>query len=38
MMKKKVSILGARELPAKHYRFETFAENLALYLVDHGSI
>lgn len=32
----KVSILGIRGIPAGHGGFETFAEYLALYLVEHG--
>ena len=33
---KKIRILGIRGIPAAHGGFETFAENLALYLVRHG--
>ncbi len=33
---KKIRILGIRGLPAKHGGFETFAQYLALYLVEHG--
>jgi len=33
---KKISTLGTRGVPAAHGGFETFAEFLALYLVDHG--
>lgn len=35
-MKKHLRILGIRGLPANHGGFETFAEQLALYLVEHG--
>lgn len=35
-MKKSISILGTRGVPASHGGFETFAEQLSLYLVDHG--
>ena len=35
-MKKKLSILGTRGIPAQHGGFETFAEHLAPYLVKHG--
>lgn len=35
-MKKQVAILGTRGIPAKHGGFETFAQRLALYLVDRG--
>jgi glycosyltransferase involved in cell wall biosynthesis len=35
-MKKTISILGTRGLPAAHGGFETFAEHLALFLVDRG--
>lgn len=31
-----LAILGTRGIPAQHGGFETFAERLALYLVDHG--
>jgi len=34
--KKKISILGCRGIPARHGGFETFAENLALHLVNRG--
>ncbi|MBR3371629.1 MAG: DUF1972 domain-containing protein [Rhodobacteraceae bacterium] len=34
--KETVNILGTRGIPAKHGGFETFAENLALYLVNKG--
>jgi hypothetical protein len=34
--KKTVNILGTRGIPANHGGFETFAENLALYLVNKG--
>lgn len=34
--KKKLSILGTRGVPAKHGGFETFAENLAIYLAKKG--
>lgn len=33
---KKLQILGTRGIPARHGGFETFAERLALYLVDQG--
>ena len=33
---KKLSVLGIRGVPAMHGGFETFAEKLALYLVDKG--
>jgi glycosyltransferase involved in cell wall biosynthesis len=33
MSRKEIIILGTRGIPAKHGGFETFAENLALYLV-----
>jgi glycosyltransferase involved in cell wall biosynthesis len=33
---KKLRILGTRGIPANHGGFETFAEQLALYLVKHG--
>ena len=33
---KALRILGTRGIPAAHGGFETFAEHLALYLVDHG--
>jgi glycosyltransferase involved in cell wall biosynthesis len=33
---KKLAIMGIRGIPAKHGGFETFAEFLALYLVDRG--
>lgn len=33
---KKIRILGTRGIPARHGGFETFAENLALYLVSRG--
>jgi glycosyltransferase involved in cell wall biosynthesis len=32
---KHIVVLGIRGIPAKHGGFETFAENLALYLVNH---
>jgi glycosyltransferase involved in cell wall biosynthesis len=35
-MNKAISILGTRGLPAAHGGFETFAEHLALFLVDRG--
>ena len=35
-MKKQVLFLGIRGIPAKHGGFETFAERLALYLVNRG--
>ena len=35
-MKKVLRILGTRGVPAAHGGFETFAEQLALYLVDKG--
>lgn len=35
-MKKSLAILGIRGVPAQHGGFETFAENLALYLVSKG--
>lgn len=35
-MKKTLRILGTRGVPAAHGGFETFAEHLALYLVDRG--
>lgn len=35
-MKHKLSILGTRGIPASHGGFETFAERLALYLVERG--
>lgn len=35
---KALRILGTRGVPAAHGGFETFAEHLALYLVDHGWI
>lgn len=35
-MKKELIITGIRGVPASHGGFETFAENLAVYLVDHG--
>lgn len=35
-MNRKVNILGTRGIPAKYGGFETFAERLALYLVDRG--
>ncbi len=35
-MMKKLRILGTRGIPAAHGGFETFAENLALYLVERG--
>lgn len=34
--KKKIKILGTRGIPANHGGFETFAEHLALYLVQQG--
>ncbi len=34
--KKTLNILGTRGVPAQHGGFETFAEHLALYLVDKG--
>lgn len=36
MTKKSLNILGTRGIPAQHGGFETFAENLALYLVGKG--
>lgn len=36
MSKKEVYILGIRGIPAEHGGFETFAEILALYLVENG--
>ncbi len=36
MMDKSVSILGTRGIPARHGGFETFAQNLALYLAQKG--
>jgi len=36
MRKKPVIILGTRGIPARHGGFETFAEHLALYLVERG--
>lgn len=36
MLNKKLHILGIRGIPAHHGGFETFAENLSLYLVDKG--
>ncbi|MGF1486524.1 MAG: DUF1972 domain-containing protein [Prochloraceae cyanobacterium] len=35
-MKNKILFLGIRGIPAKHGGFETFAQRLALYLVDRG--
>lgn len=35
-MKHKLSILGTRGIPASHGGFETFAQRLALYLVERG--
>ena len=35
-MVKKLTILGIRGIPAEHGGFETFAQNLALFLVDKG--
>lgn len=35
-MTKQIAILGTRGIPANHGGFETFAEELALYLVAHG--
>ena len=35
-MNKSFAILGTRGIPASHGGFETFAEKLALYLVDKG--
>jgi hypothetical protein len=35
-MKKSLRILGTRGIPAQHGGFETFAQQLALYLVNHG--
>lgn len=35
-MNKVLAILGTRGIPARHGGFETFAEHLALYLVDRG--
>lgn len=35
-MAKTLSILGTRGVPARHGGFETFAEDLALYLVERG--
>ncbi|WP_063894776.1 DUF1972 domain-containing protein [Burkholderia stagnalis] len=35
-MNKRIAILGARGIPARHGGFETFAQHLALYLVSHG--
>lgn len=35
-LNKKLRILGTRGIPARHGGFETFAEHLALYLVDRG--
>jgi glycosyltransferase involved in cell wall biosynthesis len=35
-MNKLLAILGTRGIPARHGGFETFAEHLALYLVDRG--
>lgn len=36
MVQKKIKILGIRGIPAAHGGFETFAERLALYLVERG--
>lgn len=36
VLAKKLSILGTRGIPARHGGFETFAENLAIYLVEVG--
>jgi glycosyltransferase involved in cell wall biosynthesis len=36
MTKRTIRILGTRGVPANHGGFETFAEHLALYLVDRG--
>ena len=36
MENKGIKILGTRGIPACHGGFETFAEQLSLYLVDHG--
>ena len=36
MNKKQISIQGIRGVPAEHGGFETFAENLAVYLVKNG--
>jgi glycosyltransferase involved in cell wall biosynthesis len=36
MSKKKLTILGIRGIPARHGGFETFAERLALHLVQRG--
>ena len=36
MKKNRLLILGTRGIPGKHGGFETFAERLALYLVDRG--
>ena len=38
MKTKHINILGIRGLPASHGGFETFAENLALYLIKQGWI
>lgn len=35
-MSKVLAILGTRGIPARHGGFETFAEHLALYLVNRG--
>src|ERR1700710_2308926 len=35
-MDKTIAILGTRGIPASHGGFETFAERLALYLVERG--
>ena len=35
-MKKSIRILGTRGIPAQHGGFETFAQQLALYLVNSG--
>ncbi|MCG8053252.1 MAG: DUF1972 domain-containing protein [Candidatus Thiodiazotropha endolucinida] len=35
-MKNSISILGTRGIPANHGGFETFAEYLAIYLLDNG--
>ena len=35
-MNKTLRILGTRGIPAAHGGFETFAEHLALYLVNKG--
>ena len=35
-MQKKINILGTRGIPASHGGFESFAEKLAPYLVEHG--